>query len=113
MATARVPGRISLVDLVLADCLSESDVRPDGSVDEQVRALAERAFVTSRPVTAPPRRRALPRERITSCCVCFTRSREFAFEPCFHMCVCGPCAAKLTRCPMCRATIQRTMRIFL
>ena len=96
---------------------------------------------TSRPYTAPPyryrpvstteqtgtahihrlriRRNVDDRERrpqplkLDTCCICFARTRDHAFAPCYHMCVCGTCAPRLTRCPMCRQDVQGVHRIWM
>ena len=61
--TPRPPRPVSLAELITLGYLSESDVSPDGYVDESRRCRAERQFVQNRPRTAPPeRRRNSPRD---------------------------------------------------
>eukprot|EP00929_Paragymnodinium_shiwhaense_P065591 TRINITY_DN32864_c0_g1_i1.p1 TRINITY_DN32864_c0_g1~~TRINITY_DN32864_c0_g1_i1.p1 ORF type:complete len:387 (-),score=82.68 TRINITY_DN32864_c0_g1_i1:243-1403(-) len=49
------------------------------------------------------------------CCVCMELPREYAFTPCGHRCVCRLCGTKAVhtdrRCPICRATAGRVLRI--
>lgn len=47
------------------------------------------------------------------CCVCYARARDHVFQPCFHMCVCGTCAARLSTCPMCRSEVCSVHRVYL
>lgn len=64
--------------------------------------------------STPPVPSQLPPPRQT-CCVCMDAPRECAFTPCGHLCVCRICgttAVRLDRrCPICRATIGRVLRI--
>lgn len=50
-----------------------------------------------------------------NCCVCLAAPRECAFTPCGHRCICRVCgitAVRLDRrCPICRATVGRLLRI--
>jgi hypothetical protein len=53
----------------------------------------------------------------TLCVVCFDAPKQHAMVPCMHMCVCAACAQRLlqqrpARCPVCRAPIERTARVF-
>jgi hypothetical protein len=41
------------------------------------------------------------------------RAIDTAFFPCAHVMACGECAARCDRCPLCRAPIQHSHRIFL
>ena len=42
----------------------------------------------------------------TTCIVCFASPKTHLAAPCAHQCVCGPCAAKLQRCPYCRTDVK-------
>lgn len=50
----------------------------------------------------------------STCCICCEGGREILLLPCKHLCVCEPCArvAVLSRCPMCRETVQQTIKVF-
>lgn len=50
---------------------------------------------------------------LDTCCVCYGRTRDHAFEPCFHMCVCLSCAKRVRHCPLCRVAVLRVHRIYL
>ena len=55
-----------------------------------------------------PRRTALD-----TCCICYAKDRTHAVDPCFHLCVCESCAARITKCPIGREEIVQMRRIFL
>lgn len=50
-----------------------------------------------------------------TCCVCLAAPRECAFTPCGHRCICRVCGITAVRvdrrCPICRATVGRLLRI--
>jgi hypothetical protein len=48
-----------------------------------------------------------------SCRICMDRAIDTAFFPCAHVMACGECGARCDRCPLCRAPIQHSQRIFL
>jgi hypothetical protein len=47
-----------------------------------------------------------------SCKVCLDAAANCAFIECGHIVSCLDCAKLLTRCPVCRETIKRTLRIY-
>ncbi|XP_062567874.1 baculoviral IAP repeat-containing protein 7-like [Saccostrea cucullata] len=52
------------------------------------------------------------------CCICLDQELEIVFLPCGHVCCCALCAPALCApslqfCPICRAEIQESKRIFL
>ena len=50
------------------------------------------------------------------CVICNDQSRCIAFSPCGHVCVCAECGPLLpvgAACPLCRSTIQSTLKIYL
>jgi hypothetical protein len=53
----------------------------------------------------------------TQCVVCFDAPKDHIIVPCYHLCVCEACANLLTQmdkptCPICRAAIQQTNKVF-
>jgi hypothetical protein len=53
----------------------------------------------------------------TMCVVCFDAPKDHIIVPCYHLCVCEACANLLTQmdkptCPICRAAIQHTNKVF-
>ncbi|PSN51645.1 hypothetical protein C0J52_09439 [Blattella germanica] len=47
------------------------------------------------------------------CRICMDRAIDTAFFPCAHVMACAECGARCDRCPLCRAPIQHSRRIFL
>uniref|UniRef100_A0A2H1V5S7 SFRICE_011056 n=1 Tax=Spodoptera frugiperda TaxID=7108 RepID=A0A2H1V5S7_SPOFR len=48
------------------------------------------------------------------CVICMDAKSEVVFVPCGHMCCCQPCASKeMESCPMCRSTIERTIKVMV
>lgn len=47
-----------------------------------------------------------------ACKVCLDAEANCAFIECGHIVSCLNCAKLLTRCPICRATIKRTLRVY-
>jgi len=52
------------------------------------------------------------------CCVCLEKTRNTVLVPCHHMCLCESCAEDIMKnlkasCPLCRAEVQKTIKIFL
>lgn len=41
------------------------------------------------------------------CCICLDKPRSVVLQPCLHFALCGSCAAGVSRCPICRAHIDR------
>lgn len=48
----------------------------------------------------------------TTCSVCFSAATQCVLDPCGHICLCMGCSKGLVQCPICRANIQKTIRIF-
>jgi hypothetical protein len=47
------------------------------------------------------------------CCICFSRDRDHAAIPCFHLCVCNVCSQRLVKCPLCRKPSTSFHKIYL
>lgn len=46
------------------------------------------------------------------CAVCMAEPHNTILVPCEHSCVCTGCSEELYECPLCRAVIDSTMKIF-
>eukprot|EP01105_Mastigella_eilhardi_P024203 TRINITY_DN6277_c0_g1_i1.p1 TRINITY_DN6277_c0_g1~~TRINITY_DN6277_c0_g1_i1.p1 ORF type:complete len:303 (-),score=97.04 TRINITY_DN6277_c0_g1_i1:90-998(-) len=102
IVAARSPGWL-LLHLTAHDLRSPPFVGV--TLAERVDALAKLAAL----------RTHAEAESEAECVVCLARPRECAFCPCGHLCVCSACAVQLPRgspCPVCRATVAGTMRVF-
>jgi hypothetical protein len=47
-----------------------------------------------------------------TCKVCMDAEVNCAFIECGHIVTCLDCAKLLTKCPICRETIKRTLRVY-
>ena len=56
-------------------------------------------------------------QQTSACVVCLSGDSTHALVPCGHVCVCGTCLGAVVgrerRCPMCRATVDSSMRVYL
>jgi hypothetical protein len=46
------------------------------------------------------------------CVVCWERQAIFAVVPCGHVCLCSECLSHQDYCPMCRAQVSSTLRVY-
>ena len=46
------------------------------------------------------------------CRICYTNERNIVFLPCGHLETCPTCAKALSSCPVCRASIAKTIKIY-
>jgi hypothetical protein len=70
------------------------------------RALGELVRVSHRPAS---RRH----EHDLRCVVCLTEPLCAIVLPCAHVCLCMACAARVTRCPVCRGERECARRVYL
>ena len=49
----------------------------------------------------------LAAEAALTCAICEDAQRDCVLLPCNHAVGCGPCSAKLDRCPLCRSAISQ------
>jgi baculoviral IAP repeat-containing protein 7/8 len=47
------------------------------------------------------------------CSVCLDAQREIMFSPCHHVVCCAPCADMVDACVVCRAPVERRVKVFL
>lgn len=65
---------------------------------------------SARPMSAAESSKELTSEDV--CKVCLDAEANCAFIECGHIVSCLNCAKLLTRCPICRETIKRTLRVY-
>ena len=64
--------------------------------------------------TQPMKRRRDPADGGESeCVVCMDMPRQFAMVPCGHLCLCERCKDNHTSCPICRSTVDKTLRVYV
>lgn len=71
-------------------------------VEEKISDIEEDIPVT---LSNDNRRRDCENIDIT-CKICLDKNIAILFLPCQHMATCGPCAASIISCPICRAPIR-------
>jgi Zinc finger, C3HC4 type (RING finger)/Ubiquitin family len=49
---------------------------------------------------------------VSECVVCLERRSSHVLIPCGHLCLCGSCVTSVTRCPICRKFIRRSLRVY-
>jgi hypothetical protein len=49
----------------------------------------------------------------TRCTICWTRPMNCLLRPCRHGKFCETCVAELTRCPLCRTSIDESVKYFI
>lgn len=47
------------------------------------------------------------------CVICFAKPEEIAVDPCGHLSMCKECSEKVQQCPVCRAPIEKRLRVFI
>ena len=52
-------------------------------------------------------------DRNTTCVLCLEAQRAILFKPCNHFVSCSLCAAKQTKCPVCRAPVKGQLKLKL
>ncbi|CAO1357595.1 unnamed protein product [Diamesa serratosioi] len=82
-----------------------------GSMDD----VAKEKVTPSAPENIPQSASSPVRENQTviavECVVCMDAETRVIFLPCGHLCCCVDCCADLQDCPMCRAMIERKIRV--
>ena len=47
------------------------------------------------------------------CKICAEAERCILFQPCGHLTCCEGCVSMMTKCPVCQAKINETVRVFM
>jgi hypothetical protein len=70
------------------------------------------AGASHRSLSAMPPETSTASNSEDACKVCLDAEANCAFIDCGHIATCLTCAKLLTKCPICRETIKRTLRIY-
>ncbi|KAG8469898.1 hypothetical protein KFE25_006353 [Diacronema lutheri] len=65
-----------------------------------------------RPGTPPEEQLAQVTISRFQCCICLEHAIDSVFVPCGHQVACGRCAQQCETCPICRAEIERCLKVF-
>lgn len=52
-----------------------------------------------------------PVDLLSECVICMDNASKIIFLPCGHLCCCANCDSSVEMCPMCRATIERRIKV--
>jgi len=47
------------------------------------------------------------------CVVCYNAKAEILIMKCRHLCICGDCSKRVTKCPLCRSNIENRLKVFV
>ena len=48
----------------------------------------------------------------SKCWVCFDSPGDHCLDPCGHAGICGICSGKVKQCPICKRTVNKTIKFF-
>jgi len=87
----------------------------ENHIFKQRKREQEDDILVKKPVETEP---AADTANTNECCVCLEKTKNTVLVPCHHMCLCESCAVDLMKntmpsCPLCRAKVQKTIKIFL
>merc|ERR1719350_870879 len=85
---------------------------PSVTTSEMVEEMSPPAPVTSKSNDDLESENARLKEQRT-CKICMDKEVGVVFLPCGHLCCCVNCAPALKDCPVCRRSIQGTVRTFM
>lgn len=92
-------------DLEAALFASMEQLRVEVRLDEEAAAVATKHDTT--PCVAESETRVF-----RECVVCMATPPSHVLIPCGHLCLCMACSVALEQCPICRAHVRSTMRVF-
>ena len=103
-----------LVQVTIEAALAHGDTALEPPVPSREPSATRRA-----PVPVPMGESVYPATDVSDgqnpdneCVVCMSAPRDTVLLECRHACVCEQCAGTLAACPLCRATVSSTLRIF-
>lgn len=83
--------------------------KPTKSVEAPVE-LAEEVAPTA-PESMPSPSHSSSVDLISECVICMEHPSKIIFLPCGHLCCCSNCDESIELCPLCRATIERRIKV--
>jgi len=86
---------------------SEADPPPLGLPADQPRGEGGRTYPSLYPQGLHEQV-----DEATECVVCLAAPRECVLVSCGHQCVCEQCSGALGVCPLCRAPVERAIRVY-
>ncbi|KAK7793034.1 hypothetical protein R5R35_004465 [Gryllus longicercus] len=86
---------------------------PEESMDDECTKSPEKCKDCSGQQCKSSQKQLVRLLEAMACRICMDRAIDTAFFPCAHVMACGECAARCERCPLCRAQIEQSRRIYL
>lgn len=87
--------------------------KASGGAASEAAAGAEPALESGDETALPsPPRASSECDAAGDCVVCLESPAQVAVIPCGHVCVCTECAQQQELCPICRAAVERMLRLF-
>ena len=80
-----------------------------GDCELLVDPMAYRVSTEMEPEATP----ATTEDQRLQCKICMDDEAKIVFLPCGHLCCCAKCAPALRNCPICRALVRGTVRVYL
>lgn len=73
--------------------------------------LAEEVVPTAPEYASTSRPQSPSVDLVSECVICMDNPSKIVFLPCGHLCCCTDCDGSVELCPMCRATIERRIKV--
>ena len=90
-----------------------SPVTSVSKVCENIKHNVNNKVAAVTAVSIPPQENEKCEPNDTKLCkICYTNEFNTAFFPCGHVVACAKCASSVDRCPMCRKSFERVMRVY-
>ena len=102
----------ALVTLTLSQLPAAAAEPPDGACGaaaEPPEAAARRPLLYPSAADLAAER---PSERERECVVCLAAPRDHVLVPCGHACCCDECCAAISFCPLCRAPVEKAVKLY-
>nr|XP_026695219.1 zinc finger protein isoform X1 [Ciona intestinalis]XP_026695220.1 zinc finger protein isoform X1 [Ciona intestinalis] len=73
----------------------------------------EPAAMETEDLTMSMQDRLLELQNERKCKICVDKLSDIVFVPCGHLCVCQACKSKVTRCPICKSKVEKSIRTYM
>ena len=95
------------------ELISNEDPSMRATVVERIKRMKRRRESADGGTQPMKRRRDSADGGESECVVCMDMPRQFAMVPCGHLCLCERCKDNHTSCPICRSTVDKTLRVYV
>lgn len=81
------------------------------AVEKPIELAKEVAPIATAPEITPASTPQTSVDLVSECVICMDEPSKIIFLPCGHLCCCPNCDESVDLCPMCRATIDRRIKV--